>query len=840
MAPLEPGTEPALRNILSLDKSTDPLPTQIEEACNILEINLLPFEHAAQAIKPEYSRYGPREEWTLRWLLKKLEGAESNSQSICLELSLWQLLRELVRRLPVANLARLLRAHGFINIVIKTLRALENALPIGESPAKHGLPSSNNGMSREASPVADSSSATVDVSVELSKTSKKRKRDGTMVNHRRSDTTNQHDIGSLYASICDVTNQMQALVKDDSHGYAIEHLKMALRASPEEAAEILSIAFTIANHVLWSTSKTQSLRQEESLHLSLDPWIEIWTCRSRRTVRTAEDLAFSTTSFIPTLKLLSTLNDLADAYYDFADEMATLGGLLLQHIIFPARDSFENLKRPRAAQVDEAMKRNVDQLLAPLQDPILRSKHRDHSQDEKFPPIARFYGIVLQHTPLATPKQRMSEKAWLEFLLDRIALQACTTITDAPHPTLTPHSTDALKIMLKMLAEMKIKLGIAILEQILSQYSHILEKESHKMDWDIVGLCLDIDPDVFVIPTISRDASVEPARRPNKYLSALFQRINEFSLSPDATSELIRGNNLEVVLVPLVKGFAQARDLVGFINHWRHHLVQYQRLAHDPDKLPNSSNTSLEPSLSLEDGQSMWEDERLLRAVASQAAQRMTIEQIEAILQESGAALRPTNAISDQGRGMYAAANLIILDCILHSCRSENTITKLAGVIEKLYTTLLASCEADSLPSLYSQRAWRCIATIKSRWTAELDPSYDVQKMEKTLASKALNLLSHIDTSCVVEKLLQSLNFVLSVIESPVSSSRRELADMTVKAVKDVLRTYMKNVALELSQRIDSQPPFSKPSKRIPDLPLLVESCISQLCLRPSALQYDP
>lgn len=219
-----------------------------------------------------------------------MEELSNSVTSICLELRLWQFFRELVPRLPVANLARLLRTHGFINIVLKTLKALENTLHISGTPTKHGVPSPINGMSRETSPAADSSSATVDVSVEPLKTSKKRKRDGTVVNHCRSDTTNQPDVGSLYVNICDVTNQLQALLKDDSHGYAIEHLKMALRASPEEAAEILGTAFTIANQVVWSVPKTPSLQQEGSLRHSLDPWIEIWTSRSCRTAKTAEEV----------------------------------------------------------------------------------------------------------------------------------------------------------------------------------------------------------------------------------------------------------------------------------------------------------------------------------------------------------------------------------------------------------------------------------------------------------------------------------------------------------------------------------------------------------------------
>ena len=70
------NTDPPLRNILLLDKSTAPLTDQIQEAFSILGIKRLPLDRGSDQDLHCLPRCGPREEWTLRWLLKKLEGSQ--------------------------------------------------------------------------------------------------------------------------------------------------------------------------------------------------------------------------------------------------------------------------------------------------------------------------------------------------------------------------------------------------------------------------------------------------------------------------------------------------------------------------------------------------------------------------------------------------------------------------------------------------------------------------------------------------------------------------------------------------------------------------------------------
>ncbi|KAL9592926.1 MAG: hypothetical protein Q9179_006242 [Wetmoreana sp. 5 TL-2023] len=76
MAPQELDASTELRNILRLNESNGSLVEQIREACEILEIRLPSADDGASLSQQRSVHRGPREEWTLRWLLKKLAGTE--------------------------------------------------------------------------------------------------------------------------------------------------------------------------------------------------------------------------------------------------------------------------------------------------------------------------------------------------------------------------------------------------------------------------------------------------------------------------------------------------------------------------------------------------------------------------------------------------------------------------------------------------------------------------------------------------------------------------------------------------------------------------------------------
>ncbi|KAL8677834.1 MAG: hypothetical protein Q9186_005779 [Xanthomendoza sp. 1 TL-2023] len=631
MAAQEPHDE---GNILLLDKSTQPLALKIREACKILGIHdsaLAGSLHEQQRI----TRTGPCEEWTLRWLLKKFERSEG-----CLDIELWSLFRELLPRVPLANLARLLRDHGFLDILLTTLEFFEESVIGAEKKGDKDPKCYTSGKSPSAT---NPTSATLRTSVVPPRPSKKRKLDKSMIKCDSSLPEKDPDLSS-FRLVCSILRQMQALGRNNSHGYSVEHLRMALRASPEQAAELLGRSLNITKYTLQNFNHASGKLSNELFNDLMDPWVEIWKLRSLRAGDASIEMVFAARCLIPALEVLTALNELKPSNEGLDISSHTLEALLLQHVILPAKDSFEGSKKAHSALENGNKSIDINKLLAPLREhdftsmshalSWLKYPHSDH-------PIARFYGIIMEHAPLTTSKQRIANRPWLQFMFEYLSEQnPMLSTASSQDSVLSQGSFLATKQMLKAIADSGTKLGTATLERVLMQISQILDDTSNQVNWDIVGLCLKVDPDVFVVPDVPNLAGHPVTRKPNKFLTALLARLSLVTASSQVTSDASMAEILQNVLVPLVGGFAHARDLIGFVSHWKSNLVQSDEILIGPDTQPSSTQIDLESSSSIaEDACCIWEHERLLQAVADRVELHLTVGQIKTILQDANIAL---------------------------------------------------------------------------------------------------------------------------------------------------------------------------------------------------------
>ncbi|KAI4283447.1 MAG: hypothetical protein L6R35_005174, partial [Caloplaca aegaea] len=841
---LKPDVEGSLQDILLLDKSTAPLTAQINEACDILKISTVHTAKANHVPERCNGQHGPREEWTLRWLLKKLERTGPEPRSVYLEPKVWSLILELVRRLRVPNLARLLRAHSFINILANALKILEDSL----RDEKHVPPHSSKGassassVSSNSSGAMDSSSATVEACIVPSIISRKRKRDGPLADQHPASAPHIVNLELVFWGIGAVLIELQEIMEVNSYDYVNEHLKMAFRVFPDQAAEILGRSHTITSFLLRTRTETLVANSVSSRPLSPRAWFRLWDSRSSRAGGTGTELAFASTCFIPTLELLETLDRKPNGVEDPGVILTTLKRHVLEYIILPARQCLEKSKL-RTAKGNGLREISIDQLLSPLRNLVSQSGHKYKFHDEKLNPIARFYRIIVENTPLQTTKQRLSERAWLQFMFDHITTQISIFGSDSSDFAPNPHSTEVLKDMLGIVSSHNIKLETATLEKVLAQCSNLLNEESLQVDWDVVLLCLEIDPDVFVIPAFAMAVADTPIRKPNSYLSALFQTINNLVQSLPVNSEYSRRmHQAELVLVSLVKGFAQARDLIGFVDHWTSNLVYTQSLTEDsddrtgdPDEQTDDGTVDPQHHSRANKQPNVWESEVLLQAVATEVELRLTIGQIEKILQKSKLGLSAMDPDSGQDQGRHAAADLVVLDCILSSCNNEYAVEQLAEIIQDLYIISFASFEAEVLPKFHIWRLWRCMATMKSRWVIQLSQSAKLRQSEENITKKALEQFSNLNRCHSMEALLQSLNYVLSVIESPGFPLRNRFACSTIKATTAAFEHYGQRINSQ-DEEMDFDPHILRAEERVADMKHLMQSFASQLCLRPTTL----
>lgn len=274
-----------------MDRSEESFPTQIDAAGSILGIHLQKqqkeiIESEDDHSESQITRSDPRHGHALRWLLKKFQSAESGPHSPRLHLKAWILLRKLFVRTPLATVARLLKEHKFIKTLKGTFHWLHENFDqdqLSSSPRDGGTDSSESGSGSgiESSSSDDETSA------------RKRKLDGTEVIPHRESEGPAVVLDTLYVAMCGVVEQLRYFIMDpgDVLGYAAEHMRAALKSSPEEAAIILGSSIYLMNHILQTPSRSHRRNrktpirilkenlEEDAFESCISPMIEFWTLR---------------------------------------------------------------------------------------------------------------------------------------------------------------------------------------------------------------------------------------------------------------------------------------------------------------------------------------------------------------------------------------------------------------------------------------------------------------------------------------------------------------------------------------------------------------------------------
>lgn len=140
----------------------------------------------------------------------------------------------------------------------------------------------------------EESSDAVESSSNGPRTSKKRKLDGTEVTaSEEAVSTATGAFRVVYLAICGTIGQLQTLTIDpeQTHGFAVEHMKSSLRSSPEDAAHILGSSVYLTNRFIQTphgyfyrkkvlTKEIQKLLANTGYISYIIPAINLWNQRS--------------------------------------------------------------------------------------------------------------------------------------------------------------------------------------------------------------------------------------------------------------------------------------------------------------------------------------------------------------------------------------------------------------------------------------------------------------------------------------------------------------------------------------------------------------------------------
>lgn len=413
----------AQEKLTELEKADAPINEQLEQAGQFAGIEWLDFLQTAiptpDAQQQPASNFHGREEWVLRWLLKKLQSADARRSP-----QAWRLFRCLVERIPLPNAARLLKERRFLVVLRQAIEEAVAARTKADESAKSPVPDSSDSLKENSKK-------------HKSKSSKKRKRSGELVTEEVSNAET-YDIAETIYEALDCVVRLTKHTEDiegqeRGKAFAAEYMKSVLRTTPEESAKVLGSWLAVCG----STEN----RGDESQRASwLTPVIEIWNSR----MDSADDsLLFSKYCLQPLLKLLLS----AEILPQWRSELEQL---LSRSIILPAKIAHTSSKA-------------TDILASFVNDSI--------AANPEFAPII-FDDAIRSLQPSNTHRSRQQDANWLQAVF----CVAKDAIPEEPWKV----KNQAITKMLEMCLEHKISVDLELLRSITSQCGfHGDETDSH-------------------------------------------------------------------------------------------------------------------------------------------------------------------------------------------------------------------------------------------------------------------------------------------------------------------------------------------------------------------------
>lgn len=426
--------------------------------------------------------------------------------------------------------------------------------------------------------------------------------------------------------------------------------------------------------------------------------------------------------------------------------------LLEKYIYASAKVAFDSSKKQHPSQRDEPSPPFVDELLAPLKETI----SHDVPQRPRLPRysgkqlslVALLFSVMLKHTPQSTPKQRTSQKPWLQYIFNRLV--DCADILATPGDS-SSISIERALILIQMLQETvkhKVRLEASELKRVLLFVVNLSSRRGKSwIGWTLTGLCLQVNPSVLT----AGYSKPQIERKDDNPLSSLLSDLNlQWKLSTD-------GNNVYdvasiEVLLPLATAFGEARDLKEFIRHWKVNLLECQ------SKRPPPAEPCSVPV------QSIWESENLLQCVASLLESRLTTGQINAMLREIDGNLDASEHSRPLELQHVISTDLVLLECILSGCRSEGRISELSDPVKSIIMKLQA-LTVTAYSSESKWRLWRVLATFNRRWnkpTSVVNSSMLQHNVDDAIQLSNLEIVSGYNHT----EALFAVDFMLSVFGS--------------------------------------------------------------------------
>ncbi|KAH8596936.1 Urb2/Npa2 family-domain-containing protein [Bisporella sp. PMI_857] len=446
----------AQEKLVQLEKSNAPFEDQLQEAAKFLGFDFInagrvSIDAFESREKERTCAVFGKEEWLLKWLLKKLQSPKDDRPRKLV--ASWALLTHLMRTLPLPTTARILVEKRFMPILRQTLEEAQKRV--------------NTSRIENPGEIIDSFKES------SSRKSKKRKRSGELVDPIYSRREEVELLDAIYATILTATAATEIPADEGpSAAFSAEYMKAVLTTTSEESAKILGLWLFFSNSVVVNDALTNI-----DMKKWLSPFFKIWELRSKG----AEDLVqFSlhcTQHILPILRTLRRVNSAAEIW------TPELEKLLAKNIMIPAKASYSG-----TAETDpDSDLLNILTRLAVILD-------ADNA--------TVLFGIAIASIQLQSNRRRRPEdESWLQAVF--IALKS------AMPPQRLQENAQAIKDMLSYAITNKVTLELPVLRSIVVEYAI----PGSKTNWTLLSTIVKLDANTFLIGVEGEDLLQEVLKR---------------------------------------------------------------------------------------------------------------------------------------------------------------------------------------------------------------------------------------------------------------------------------------------------------------------------------------
>ncbi|KAI9764574.1 MAG: hypothetical protein M1835_007551 [Candelina submexicana] len=725
--------------LIELDKSPEAFPNQLAKAYKIVGI---PLENTSTLLQdrfrhPQVGRkhaFSAKEEWVLRWLLNRLQAVDQVGKSARSDTRSWLLLIRLLQQIPLANAARQLNAHKFMIVLERVSNEVKELVGLlHDDPPPSELPChSPDHSGNSVTPALAESSATVtdSFSESCSEKSRKRKRQAPSAQDDRVRSTSaerRREFSSLLVSVLEAVRCMvRACETSDTQipVFACEYMKSVLRTDPEAAARIVGRFLSSGSFVLEDLDHYYMASQDSISWVGV--LLDIWNSRAVSvddTLGGLSNAAFSSECLSSVALLLPRYRSIIPQDSAIKATIRILEQLVARHIFIPARSAFfapshSKTQSGSASKIYEP--RLLMDLLKPFREEIMnaqaqinKTSHSEHPLGELTNGIPSLFDTAIRCSTRSSPRKRLADRPWLLALFRGFAEADGISLSYAPGQELPQSKAAVLDQLLHVCVKREVPLETDTLRTIMHQSSGLLGEEGGLVNWHLSAKVLKLDANVFLLSKNTNgntdgQGSVEPNML-RLLLSKITARITrEYSRIPQDYL-IVKAQ----IIQPLMLDFSHARNMSGFIEHWRRELTNFneQHAAGKPER-----GHAL----------SVWQDEDVGLWLREYLESSMTENQLLQAFTSAHHQLQSSQKTASELSGTFASS--VVIDAILGAVDQAQTFDMLREEISQVYSTvsgLLLNMDSRlnaQHGTVYRWHLWRILARIyeNSTWAQSL------------------------------------------------------------------------------------------------------------------------